>query len=89
MKEDIKSLTYPALCQRFGDLGLKRFRADQVYAWLHKVGVQDFEEMTDLSKVYHSRLPNPGKICFCRGRYGEISVSFERWRICGVRGDAL
>ena len=39
MKEDIKSLTYPALCQRFGDLGLKRFRADQVYGWLHKVGV--------------------------------------------------
>ena len=38
MKEDIKSLTYPALCQRFGDLGLKRFRADQVYAWLHKGG---------------------------------------------------
>ena len=56
MKEDIKSLTYPALCQRFGDLGLKRFRADQVYAWLHKVGVQDFEEMTNLPKALRDQL---------------------------------
>ena len=58
MKEDIKSLTYPALCQRFGDLGLKRFRADQVYAWLHKVGVQDFEEMTNLSKDFGANWTN-------------------------------
>lgn len=98
MKEDIKSLTYPALCLRFGDLGLKRFRADQVYAWLHKVGVQDFEEMTNLSKDLRSKLDERFTIPACRieekyvvccGRYGEISVSFERWRVCGVRGDAL
>ena len=56
MKEDIKSLTYSALCQRFEGLGLKRFRADQVYAWLHKVGVQDFEEMTNLSKDLRRKL---------------------------------
>lgn len=66
MKEDIKSLTYPALCQRFGDLGLKRFRADQVYAWLHKVGVQDFEEMTNLSKDLRSKLDERFTIPACR-----------------------
>lgn len=66
MKEDIKSLTYPALCQRFGDLGLKRFRADQVYAWLHKVGVQDFEEMTNLSKDLRSKLDEQFTIPACR-----------------------
>ena len=66
MKEDIKSLTYPALCQRFGDLGLKRFRADQVYAWLHKVGVQDFEEMTNLSKDLRSKLDEWFTIPACR-----------------------
>ena len=82
MKEDIKSLTYPALCHRFEGLGLKRFRADQVYAWLHKVGVQDFEEMTNLSKDLRSKLDEWFTIpacrieekCVCRGRYGEISV---------------
>lgn len=56
MKEDIKSLSYPALCDRLADLGLKRFRADQVYSWLHKVGVQDFGEMTNLSKDLRSEL---------------------------------
>lgn len=66
MKEDIKSLTYSALCQRFGDLGLKRFRADQVYAWLHKVGVQDFEEMTNLSKDLRSKLDERFTIPACR-----------------------
>ena len=66
MKEDIKSLSYPALCQRFGDLGLKRFRADQVYAWLHKVGVQDFEEMTNLSKDLRSKLDEWFTIPACR-----------------------
>lgn len=66
MKEDIKSLTYPALCQRLGDLGLKRFRADQVYAWLHKVGVQDFEEMTNLSKDLRSKLDEQFTIPACR-----------------------
>lgn len=66
MKEDIKSLTYPALCQRFGNLGLKRFRADQMYAWLHKVGVQDFEEMTNLSKDLRSKLDEWFTIPACR-----------------------
>ena len=66
MKEDIKSLTYPALCQRFGDLGLKRFRADQVYGWLHKVGVQDFEKMTNLSKDLRSKLDEWFTIPACR-----------------------
>lgn len=66
MKEDIKSLSYPALCQRFGDLGLKHFRADQVYAWLHKVGVQDFEEMTNLSKDLRSKLDERFTIPACR-----------------------
>lgn len=66
MKEDIKSLTYPALCQRFEGLGLKRFRADQVYAWLHKVGVQDFEKMTNLSKDLRSKLDERFTIPACR-----------------------
>lgn len=66
MKEDIKSLSYPALCDRLAALGLKRFRADQVYAWLHKTGVQDFAEMTNLSKDLRSKLDEQFTIPTCR-----------------------
>lgn len=53
---DIASLRLPELEAFFGELGEKRFRARQVYRWIHQRGVTDFEAMTDLSKELRARL---------------------------------
>jgi len=56
MKKDIKSLSYNDLLKEIKELNLPDFRAKQIYEWLHKYGVSDFNEMTNLSKELRSRL---------------------------------
>ncbi len=53
---DIKSLTFEELNSALTALGQPKFRANQIYKWLHKTGVSSFDEMTDLSKELRSRL---------------------------------
>ncbi len=38
------------------ELGEKKFHATQIYKWLHRVGVTDFDEMTDISKSLREKL---------------------------------
>ena len=49
-QRDIKSLTLSELQREFAGLGLQKFRAGQVYRWLHQKQVLSFEEMSNLSK---------------------------------------
>jgi 23S rRNA (adenine2503-C2)-methyltransferase len=49
-------VTLPALEEVIETLGLKRYRAQQVYKWVYQAGVQDFSRMTDLSKDVRQRL---------------------------------
>ena len=55
MKQDIKSMTKAELQAAFEALGEPKFRAGQVYAWLHR-GARSFEEMTNLSKALRQTL---------------------------------
>ena len=54
---DIKSMTREELGAAFAAMGQPRFRAGQVFAWLHR-GVRSFdeEEMTNLPKALRERL---------------------------------
>ena len=56
-KTDIRSMTLPELegfiVERLGD---KKFRAKQIYDWMHVKLVQNFDEMTNLSKNLRERL---------------------------------
>ena len=52
---DIKSMTRAELSEAFAAMGQPRFRAGQVFAWLHR-GVRSFDEMTDLPKALRERL---------------------------------
>ncbi len=52
---DLRSFTYEELETFLTGIGEKRFRAGQVFAWLSK-GVQDFDEMTNLSKQLREKL---------------------------------
>lgn len=40
----------------FESIGEKRFRATQLMKWIHHYGVDDFDEMTNLSKALRARL---------------------------------
>ena len=46
---DLKDLSFSELEEFLKDLGEPRFRAKQIFSWLHK-GVEDFSQMTDISK---------------------------------------
>ena len=53
--KDIKSMTLTELEQEMLALGEPKFRAKQIYTWLHR-GVRSFEEMSNLSKALRERL---------------------------------
>ena len=53
--KDIKSMTLAELTQELLDLGEAKFRAKQVYTWMHR-GARSFDEMSNLSKDLRARL---------------------------------
>ena len=55
-KIDIKSMTLAELTEGFAALGLPKFRAGQVFRWLHKAGVRGFDGMSDLPKGLREQL---------------------------------
>ena len=65
MKEDIASMTLPELTAAMAKLGQPKYRAGQIFRWLHKVGVRDFDEMTDLPRQLRADLSNNFVIFSC------------------------
>ncbi len=55
-KTNINGLDREGLESFISSLGEKRFRAQQLYSWMYEKGVMDFEEMTNLSKPFRSKL---------------------------------
>ena len=55
-RTDIKSLKREELCREMEALGEKKFRADQLYQWMHKKLAGSLEEMTNLSQELRRRL---------------------------------
>ena len=49
MKKDILSLNLEELTNEIISLGQPKFRAKQIYRWLHKSFVSDFSQMSDIS----------------------------------------
>lgn len=52
---DLKDLTFEELEEFLVGMGEKKFRAKQIFAWLHR-GVTSFDEMTDLSVALRKKL---------------------------------
>lgn len=53
----------PAKLERFfADHGEKRFRVKQVLQWIHQRGVDDFSQMTDLSKSLREKLQRVAEV---------------------------
>ena len=56
MKKDIRAYTYEQLAAEMEQIGEKKFRAKQIYEWLHVKLVDHFDEMTNLSKALREKL---------------------------------
>ncbi len=52
---DLKDFEYKELEEYIQSLGEKKFRAEQIFSWLHK-GVQSYAEMTNLPKTLREKL---------------------------------
>ena len=50
MKKDIRAYTYEQLAAEMEQIGEKKFRAKQIYEWLHVKLADSFEEMTNPPK---------------------------------------
>jgi len=48
-----------AFCERLGE---KRFRATQLFRWIHQKGASNFDQMTDLAKSLREKLPASASI---------------------------
>ena len=59
-KVDVKSLNLKELEEFLLSLGEKKFRAKQIYEWMHIHHVTSFDEMTNLSNE---------KVLICIGRW--------------------
>lgn len=52
---DLKDFEFDELISYLKEIGEPKFRAEQIFAWLHK-GVEDYDEMTNLSKETRRKL---------------------------------
>jgi 23S rRNA (adenine2503-C2)-methyltransferase len=53
---DLRDLTHPELERYVEKLGERRFRADQLFRWLHGHGITDLDQMTNVAQGLRLRL---------------------------------
>ena len=61
-KKDICSYTWEELQEEMQSIGEKKFRAGQIYGWLHEKLADSFERMTNLSKALREKLEDSYEI---------------------------
>jgi 23S rRNA (adenine2503-C2)-methyltransferase len=71
---DLDGLT--AFCESLGE---KRFRATQLFRWIHQRGVADFGQMTDLAKSLRDKLAGRATVTArVEGRHHQVAVRRRR-----------
>ncbi len=66
MKTDIKSLPLDSILNAAKNMGQPSFRAKQIFTWLHKFGVESFDEMTNLPKIMREKLAEDYYVSSCK-----------------------
>ncbi len=61
-KVNLLGLSREQMEDYFLSLGEKKFRAQQVLKWIHQLGVDDFEQMTNVSKALRQKLAQVAEI---------------------------
>ena len=54
--KNIKDYNLDELKKEFQELGEKPYRAEQVFMWLYKEKVKEFDDMTNISKELRQKL---------------------------------
>ncbi len=72
-KIDIKSLTLSELTQFLEDMGQKKFRAKQLYSWMHEHLIEDFDQATNLPKSLIEELKEKCRLTALVVRQEQIS----------------
>ena len=70
---DIKSMNYKELCDFVENIGEKKFRAKQIFEWIHVKHVESFDEMTNISKALKEKLGKECKLVTVRKEDVQIS----------------
>lgn len=73
MKRDILSMTFDELSAEFVILGYPKFRAKQVYEWLHKHLAGEYDEMSNLPKNLREELKEKFPIYNCSIEKKQVS----------------
>jgi len=61
-KTNLLGLTREQMEDFFVSIGEKKFRAQQVIKWIHQLGVDDFEQMSNVSKALRQKLADVAEI---------------------------
>jgi 23S rRNA (adenine2503-C2)-methyltransferase len=78
VKQDLRDLTHEELRAWCVAQGLERYRADQIFRWVHARAVDRVEEMTDLNKALRARLDGDAEI-------GRLRIDLEQISRDGTR----
>ena len=70
---DIKSMTSDELAELCASLGLPKFRSGQIFKWIQRFGVSDYDEMTDISKPLRAKLSENYPIHGCEIELKRVS----------------
>lgn len=73
MNKDILSMTFAELSDDFSNLGYPKFRAKQVYEWLHKHLAADYDEMSNLPKSLREELKEKFPLINCKIKKKQVS----------------
>ncbi|MDR2932527.1 MAG: 23S rRNA (adenine(2503)-C(2))-methyltransferase RlmN [Oscillospiraceae bacterium] len=76
-KIDIKSMTPDQLAESLALIGEPKFRAGQIFRWLHQRGAASFDEMSDLSKALREK---------CNEKYYISSINIKKKLVSTLDG---
>ncbi len=74
MNRDILSMTFDELSDEFSALGIPKFRAKQIYEWLHKHLAGDYDEMLNIPKILREELKEKLPILNCKIEKKQVSA---------------
>lgn len=72
-KVDIKSMNLEELTDFMAELGEKPFRAKQIYQWIHRKQIENWDEMTNISKALREKLDSAAYLTCLRKEAVQIS----------------
>lgn len=87
---DVRSMTMAELEALVESLGERKFRAKQLYKWIHPRGARSFEEMTDLAKSLRAKLAEVATLASLTAETIEKSTDGTRkYAFRTARGDVI